>query len=95
MIQLTKGSIEHLPVNVRDRLGTLTSLDTVPTTYFVRKETDRSSALAEATANTIGMTVFCLIDTTTLAQDRYELLVRIDIPGSEKPLLGPFNFEVI
>ena len=94
MIQLTKGTIEHLPVNIRDRLGGLTSLDNVTTTYLIRKETDRVEAIAESPADTVGMTAFCLIDSTDLEQDRYELLVRLDT-GSEQPLLGPFNFEVI
>jgi hypothetical protein len=94
LIQLTKGTIEHLPVNVRDRLGNLATLDGVTTTYLVRKESDKTNAITETNASTIGMTAFCLIDTTTLAQDRYELLLRLAI-GSEIPLLGPFDFEVI
>jgi hypothetical protein len=95
MIQLTQGTIEHLPVNIRDRTGNLTTLDSVPTTYLVRKESDKATEVVETQAVTIGMTAFCLIDTTNMPLDRYELLVRIDIAGSEKPLLGPFDFEVI
>jgi len=95
MIQLVSGTIEHLPVNVRDRLNNLTTLDGVPVTYLVRKESDRTTVLAETQASTMGMTAFCLIDTTTLTQDRYELLVRMDVAGNELPLLGPFDFEVI
>jgi hypothetical protein len=96
MIQLSKGTIEHLPVNVRDRLGNLTTLDGVGTTFIVRRETDRTEALAESPADTVGLTAFCLINTTNLVEDRYELLVRLNIPGSnEVPLLGPFDFEVI
>jgi hypothetical protein len=95
MIQLTKGTIEHLPVDVRDRLGNLTTLDNSACTYMVRKESDKSNALAETQADTIGMTIFCLIDTTSLVEDRYELLVRINVDFNEIPLLGPFDFEVI
>jgi hypothetical protein len=96
MIQLSKGTIEHLPVSVRDRLGNLTTLDGVGTTFIVRRETDRSEAVAESQAETVGLTAFCLIDTNDLAEDRYELLVRLNISGSDEvPLLGPFDFEVI
>jgi len=62
---------------------------------MVRKESDDTSAIAETQATTLGMTVFCLIDTTNLAVDRYDLLVRINVDGTEVPLLGPFDFEVI
>ena len=96
MIQLSKGTIEHLPVSVRDRLGNLTTLDGVGTTFLVRKESDRTTAVPETSATTTGLTAYCLIDTNDLPEDRYELLVRLNISGSDEiPLLGPFDFEVI
>lgn len=95
MIQLPKGTVEHLPINVRDRLGNISSLDNVTATFLVRKEKDRSEALPEAPATTIGLTAYCKINTATLDEDRYELMLRLAVTADEIPLLGPFDFEVI
>jgi hypothetical protein len=97
LIELVKGTIEHIPVNVRDRLGNLTDLGGTAPTYLVRKESDESVVIAETAADlTIpaGMTAYCLIDTTTLDKDRYELLLRFNLLP-EVPLLGPFDFEIV
>lgn len=97
MLELTKGTIEHVPVNVRDRLGALTDLSGTAPTFHVRKESDGTVVIADTAADLLtpaGMTAYCLIDTTTLAQDRYELLLRFQLLP-EIPLLGPFDFEVV
>jgi hypothetical protein len=95
-IELVKGTIEHIQVDVRDRLNSLTDLAGTNSTYDVRKETD-GSAVAGMTGLpcvVVGMSAFCLIDTTSMNKDRYELLVRFNA-APEIPYLGPFDFEVV
>lgn len=98
LIALPKGTIEHIPISIKDRLGNLTDLDGTAPTYFVRKESDQDTVvIAERAADLTspaGMTAHCLIDTTALDKDRYELLLRFELLP-EVPLLGPFDFEVI
>lgn len=96
MLQLPKGTIEHVPVNIADRLGNLTDLSTAAPFFMVRKESDESSVVAWTAADTIvgSMTAFCLLDTSTWDKDRYELLVKFSLLP-EVPIVGPFDFEVV
>jgi len=97
MLELVKGTIEHIPVNVRDRLNNLTDLGGTSPTYLVRKEKDEDIVITERPADLTvpaGMTAYCLIDTTGLDKDRYELLLRFQLLP-EVPFLGPFDFEVV
>lgn len=98
MIELLKGTIEHIPINVKDRLGNLTDLAGTSPTFLVRKESDPSAiVIAEGPADLTvpaGMTAYCLVDTTTLDEDRYELLLRFQLLP-EVPFLGPFDFMVV
>jgi hypothetical protein len=97
LIELEKGTVEYIPVNVKDRLGNLTDLAATTPTYLVRKESDGTVVISERPADLTtpaGMTAYCLIDTTGLAKDRYELLLRFQLLP-EVPFLGPYDFEVI
>jgi hypothetical protein len=96
MIKLTKGTVEHIPINVSDRLGGLTDLTGTNPTFDVRRESDETAVagMTGLAPTTTGMTAFCLIDTTNMAKDRYELLLRFHT-APEIPYLGPFDFEVI
>lgn len=96
MIQLTKGTVEHIPINIADRLGNLLALSgTNPT--FDTKHTSNGASVETALAPTVvGLTAYCLIDTTQsiYSKDRYQLFLRFNaLP--EVPYLGPFDFEVI
>jgi len=99
LIELVKGTVEHVPVNVRDRLGELTDLDGTAPKFWVRRESDKEIVIAETNADLTvpaGMTAHCLIDTTDvdIIPDRYELLVKFTLLP-ETPVLGPFDFLVI
>jgi len=95
-IVLPRGTVEHIPVDIADRLQNLTSLDGTAARYDIRAHGSTSWVVQSQSATTIGMTVYCLVDTTTPAyatSGRYELFVQFDnLP--EHPRLGPFDFEV-
>lgn len=93
MEKLVKGSIEVLPVEITDRLGTITSLDTHGCTYKVDDEND-TNKIAWTSCNSEGMIALPLIDTSTLEKLIHKLYVRVDV-APEYPILGPFEFEVI
>jgi hypothetical protein len=96
-IQLTKPTIEHIPIDVRDRLNNLTDLGTAAPQFKLTKESDDSTVIDWTNADLTvpaGMTAYCLIDTTTLAKDRYELYLKFQLLP-EVPVLGPFDVEVI
>lgn len=97
MIELIKGTIEHVPINVKDRLNSLTDLAGTSPTYFVRREADPSDVVITERAADLttpaGMVAYCLIDTTTIDQDRYELCLRFQLLP-EVPLLV-FDFMVV
>lgn len=98
-VELVKGTIEHVPVNVKDRMGDLTDLAGTTPMFKVRKESDESTVIdwtAADLTSPAGMTAHCLINTTLVAvtKDRYELLLRFQLLP-EIPILGPFDFEVV
>lgn len=96
-VELTKPTIEHVPVDVRDRLGSLTDLAGTSPVFWLTKETDGSTVINSTPCDLTspaGMTAYCLINTTTLAKDRYELYIQFTLLP-EVPVLGPFDIEVI
>lgn len=98
-IELVKGTIEHVPVSVRDRMGELTDLAGAAPVFLVRKESDESTVIDWTAADLTvpaGMTAYCLIDTTPVGipKDRYELLLRFNLLP-EIPVLGPFDFDIV
>lgn len=93
-IEIVKGSVEHIPVDIADRLGGLTDLAGTAPSYSIRKESDQGAALQTGSPTVVGMRVYCLIDSTTLPKDRYELLVSFNNPP-ETPVVGPIDFEVV
>ena len=94
MIQLAKGTVEHIPVNIADRLGNLTDLTGTNPTFDVKTTKDGTPKIVNRAATFLGMTAFCLVDTSILAKDRYQLFIKMAVPP-EAPYLGPFDFEVI
>lgn len=94
-ILLPKGSVEHLIVDISDRLENLTSLAGTNARYDIRARAASTWIVQSLPATTIGMSAYCLVDTSDsqYTYGRYELYVQFDnLP--ESPRLGPFEFEV-
>lgn len=93
MLQVNKGSIEFLPVQVTDRLGGITTLDGYAVSFRIT-DVEEVEVITWASCNNEGMTVLPLIDATTLTDGKtYKLYIKIII-SPEEPILGPFEFEV-
>jgi hypothetical protein len=77
-------------------LGNLADLSTGDPTFDVRRQADGSDVLVGQSATPVGLTAYCLIDTTApiMTKDRYQLFLRFNA-SPEIPYLGPFDFEVI
>jgi len=96
LVQLNKGTKEHLIVDVADRLGQLTSLEPTSPVFDVRKRNETDWVMQGTQATPLGMTAYCLIDTTLAGfdeADTYELFLHFD-NAPEAPRLGPMRFEV-
>lgn len=95
-ILLPKGTKEHIPVDVTDRLANLTTLTGTAARFDIRRRGETTYIVTAAVATTIGLTAYCLVDTSTsdfTNPGRYELYLQFDnLP--ESPRLGPFEFEV-
>jgi len=95
MIKLNKGTKEHIQVDVSDRLNTLTTLTGTNPTFSTRKRYALNWIQQDQAAVNIGLTAFCLIDTTLAAYgtDIHELFIKFtSLP--EVPVLGPFDFQI-
>ncbi|SRR6266576_1063114 len=94
-VELPKGTIEHLIVQVKDRLNNVSNLETLTPRYDIRREGGTEYLFTALSATVIGMTLYCLVDTTPdgYTNGTYELFVYFDnLP--EIPRLGPFEFDV-
>jgi hypothetical protein len=94
-VKLNKGTVEHVPVNVADRLGNLTDLSTTMPKFDLKKH-DGTAVITDQAADTVvgAMTAYCLINTTTLDIGLYNLFLKFSL-SPEFPVLGPFEIEVI
>jgi hypothetical protein len=92
-MELVKGTVEYIRVNVKDRLGTLTTLSGTSPKFDVYGP-DGTEVVTQANATSVGMEAFCLVDTTALAYGAYKLFLNFQI-APEFPRIGPFNFKVI
>jgi hypothetical protein len=95
MIKLNKGTKEHIPVDIADRLESLTTLSGANPRFTTRLRYEATNVQTDIAATNIGMTAFCLIDTTLAGYvvGIYELFIKFDnLP--EAPVLGPYEFEV-
>lgn len=87
-------SKEYFPVKIADRLGNLVTLDGITVQFKIDKEDD-TSAVGWTSAINSNMIALPLIDTSALAgKATYKLYVRFNL-GSEIPVVGPFEFQVI
>lgn len=91
MERLTVGTVEYMRVHVEDRSQQISELP-ASLTYDVKAPDDTFKYNAQA-GNRIGMTAYCLLDTTGWAVGQYRLYVRFPV-SPELPLLGPLPFLV-
>lgn len=94
-VELPKGTIEHLIVQVKDRLNNVNDLSTLTPRYDIRRQGDPTLLFTALPATAIGMALYCLVDTTADAYTNgtYELFAYFDnLP--EIPRLGPFEFDI-
>lgn len=94
MEDLNAGTKELVLIDVEDRLDSATDLSAYAIDFRVEKE-DGTDQVAWTPATTVTlMRVECLLDTTGWSTGHYELFIRITI-GSERPILGPFDFNLV
>jgi hypothetical protein len=91
-MQVNKGSIETMVVDVKDVLGTLAVLP-ASTRYHIL-DTDGNSELANQVPTISGLQAQCVIDSTTLDIDDYDLFLSFN-QAPDTPRLGPFRFRVV
>jgi hypothetical protein len=94
ILTLNKGTIELLPVDITDKLGTITDLASYDVDYRIISEDETDTIIDWTPVNSKSlMRVFPLIDTTigNWPEGTYKLYVRPTIPP-EAPILGPMEF---
>jgi hypothetical protein len=91
---LNVGTKETVSVNLEDRLDTITDLSSYAVSYRVANDDGTDKVPWATVAGVTLMRVDVLLDTTGWDTAHYELYVRPTI-GSEMPILGPFDFNVI
>jgi hypothetical protein len=94
-VELPKGTVEHLIVQVKDRLNNVTDLTTLTPRYDIKRQGSPTYLYTELPATVIGTTLYCLVDTTpeVYTNGTYEIFTYFDnLP--EIPRLGPFEFDV-
>lgn len=94
-VELPKGTVEHLIVQVKDRLNNVTDLAALTPRYDIKRQGSPTYLYTELPATVIGTTLYCLVDTTpeVYTNGTYEIYTYFDnLP--EIPRLGPFEFEV-
>lgn len=90
-MRINKGSIETMVIEVIDVLQNLPTLP-VGTRYHVF-DTDGNSEQANLIPTIDGLTAQCVIDSTSLAIDDYDLFLVFSAPP-DTPRLGPYRFRV-
>jgi len=96
MIELAKGTIEKLVVDVTDRLENLTTLDDKSPKFDIRPQFAETYIVTNASADSDGMRAECLVDTSDedFVPGVYELYLHWDA-FPEFPREGPLHFKVI
>lgn len=97
MIELPKGTIENLAVEITDGLKNITDLTNSDPVWTIYNEFDKTS-IVQTGLGTVSvdnkMIVLCLVNTSLMPADRYELYVSFsNLP--EMPQVGPLLFEVV
>lgn len=94
-IQIVKGSIEPIAIDVTDKLGNLTTLDGADP-HFDIEDFFNVAILSALVAQNSGMTAICKIDSTNVALEEgdYKLFLYFTaMPDS--PRLGPVSFSIV
>lgn len=94
MEDLNAGTKELVSINVEDRLGSINDLSIYAIDFRVEKEDGSDQVAWTSVANVVLMRVDCLLNTSGWALGHYELFIRPTI-GSEQPILGPFDFNLV
>jgi hypothetical protein len=91
---LTVGTKEYLPIQVRNILGSVTTLDGTGLTYDLYHDDEAETVVLTAQpASNDGMVALPLIDCTGLTEGDYKVFIKFTaLP--EVPRLGPFYFRV-
>lgn len=95
IITLNKGTVELIPVDITDKVGTITDLAPYSVDYRVTTEAEVEIVAWTPVNSKNLMRVFPLIDTTvgTWDEDVYKLYIRVNVPP-ETPILGPMEFSL-
>lgn len=89
---LNVGTVEIVSIDVTDRLGGVSTLDSYNVEYKIVSEDEETVTQDWTTVEgTTEMRVDVLIDSTGWAEGTYKLYIRINIVP-EVPVLGPFEF---
>lgn len=86
------GSKEHLIVEVKDRTGSVTTLNGKSPVFTVKDDDDVVKYSNQAATN-VGMNVYCLVDTAGWDPGKYRLWVAFT-NAPETPKIGPYEFRV-
>jgi hypothetical protein len=99
-VYLTKGTKETIPVDITDRTGVVTTLDSATGKQFdVLDDADVAKYSNQAATNN-GMRLLCLVDTSAAhpggewAEGHYRLFPEFTL-GSEVVRLGPLDIYII
>lgn len=94
MIELTAGTVEYIPVEVRDRLKAIDTLVGTNPVFEYRLEGLDTYIQTNQSCIVDEMRLLCLINTSSLAVGSYELFVDFAI-APQFPRLGPIKFNVV
>jgi hypothetical protein len=94
MDDLNAGTKEIVSINIEDRLDTITDLSSNTVDYKVEKDDGTDQVSWALVTEVVLMRVDVLLDTTGWDTGHYELFIRPTI-GSEQPILGPFDFDLV
>lgn len=94
MIELNKGTIEEVVVDVVDLLENLATLSGTSPLFKVYKP-DETDPIQTGTPTVDGLRALCLIDTTPddYTPGEYDLYISF-VTAPETPLLGPVKFRL-
>lgn len=92
---INKGSIEYREIDVTDKLNAITDLSTYTVEQKIVTEDEKTTKQNWTAVDQVtGMSILCLIDTTSFDDGgNYKLYVRVHV-DPEVPILGPFEFGV-
>ena len=96
MVEINKGSIESVAIDVTDRFNNLTTLDTASLTFDITQFDGTPIVTAQGCPNT-GMTAMPQVDTTPSDYEigaSYKIYINFTaLP--DYPRLGPVTFKVV